>query len=309
MRPLLQKAWLVLRTALLINAGFLALLLIGLALLAFTPIYKLAERERAPDEWELKTKSMSDEELLARLEEAVKLGTADGTYWNTLKTAEEQYPGRYSPDNPPPYWNEIVQDFELGRALGLVQSESLPPYDSLTRRERLLLCYFDEYESARDRIDELRSVFGTLFLGEDGFISDFVRRRSALRYGGLLPEEFLASGKGLDTERARSWLSKWGTHFCVSPVSGSLMCSNLADFAPGQAYTECYFLDSGWERLLLPYMQWTTEYSPQECRDHGLMYYRVYGEKGVIAEGVRALPKAGRYYRVVRESIKQGLGE
>lgn len=109
MRPFLQKAWLVLRTALLINAGFLALLLIGLALLAFTPIYKLAGRESAPDEWELKTKSMSDEELLARLEEAVKLATADGTYWDTLKTAEEQYPGRYSPDNPPPYWTRLCR--------------------------------------------------------------------------------------------------------------------------------------------------------------------------------------------------------
>ena len=290
MKTSLGKAWEVANAAALINACFLLGIIIFVLIVSSPLAHSVSKRI-----WEMNypdpLAGVSNEAKLARVKEAIEIATADGTFWKSYKTIEEKYKGVYSENYPPPYWLSIQEDFTLGKKLGLVKLEKLPAYGNLSRKERLLLCHPDDANWPIALVDQIVHTSGLAPYDKldrpdlNGWPSpwnvDF-----SLRF--LLWKENSKKGGKLSSSEVRDWLWIEMSRLHVNPFTNSFIKLDCREFSVGNAYVEFHFEDEEWIKLMNGYLAAVTDYSPQQAREMELVYYRIYGEYGVIAEGVRA---------------------
>lgn len=305
-----QKALKVLKAAALINGILLfvlaASMTIGFTIRNLSADQSASEKKPAAKPEETRYDKMTPDQAFASAQKIAAIALGDGEYFRNAKTAEEAFPGVYSAKHVPPYWTRVEEDYAVAKRLGKATIPSLPPYESLTRNERLTLCYITENG---DMYTIFRTDVGRLF-------SEMLFDREPLVAGqhnaGYLKfklEEWSKSeasnSKALTKKEALEWLDHFYPALILSPISNSIMRLDCTEFTPGQAYVEYHYKDALWEKLWPKYILQPGDYSPDELINTGFIYYRVYGEKAVVAEGVYADYGAGSRYRLGQEAAKR----
>ena len=191
----------------------------------------------------------------------------------------------------------IEEDFALGKELGLNTSTQLPSYSALTRKERLLLCNMGDNSYPIDTVHRLGIFLTSHRLRSIGKLT---KAPAAFEwaYGeaiAQIPEDYSFSDEARTLEKVRHWQTSTLVRLHLSPISDKPMLIDRKEFSSGNAYVEFHYGDEEWIKLMPAYIALSNCFSPQTAQESGLLYYRIYGEKGIIAEGVRALPEIGRY--------------
>lgn len=310
MRPFLQKVWLVLRTALLLYGILLLGLAASIAYAYLVPMKGSPFIASSGDDgprWPPEVEAMKPDELFGVIDAAAS-AALNRSYRDTLKTPEEVYPQLYGADNPPPYWRRIEDDFALAQKLGLATLPRLPDYASLSQKERLTLSHSEDSMNFYEMNWLLHKPFQQVLEGIELHAGQFslTKLRNAVEE---LPADARESPQSLTPDEAATWLRELYPRPVLSFVTNGIMRLDRAEFAPGQAYVEYYYLDELWEHLIDRYVVLADEYSPQQAYDHGFIYYRIYGERQAIAEGVMVYPSAGRMYRNYHRPADEAEGE
>jgi len=289
MRRSLKMAWVIAsRTLVLIGS---LLFSVHVAIAVHSP-WDTAEELRAWAPW-LPGVSLlgkwSDAKAQHRLEKAIDLALADGRFWKEdVQTVDERFPGIYSDGLLPPYFQKITDDFRLGQKLGIVSPDvSLPRYSELSRNEHLALCPVVQGDFPRDAVYTL--MRNTAF-----HIADDGTSGVGQPYSGsiILTLRYLLQGRRLDSrqptqDEARQWLKEEAFHFAINPICNGLVNSRNSTFSRGQAYAEYIWDGSRRDELATKAQGAQTGISPDQLTTCAFFYYRIYGEKGTIAEGVR----------------------
>lgn len=231
----------------------------------------------------------SDDKAQRRLEKVIELALADGRYWKEdVQTVDECFPGIYSDDLLPPYFQRIAIDFELGKKLGVISpSRTLPRYSTLSRNERLALC-------SVVRGDFPREAVYTLLRNAAFHIADNGDPGTGQEYPGgiILTLRYLPTGRSLDgrlptRDEARKWLTEEAFNFAINPLCDGLVDTRSSACSPGQAYTEYIWEGAQRDELARKALGAVAEVSPDQLTACAFFYYRIYGEKDTVAEGVR----------------------
>ena len=241
---------------------------------------------------------LSIEQMLELEKKAVSIAMTDTTFWDRAKTIEEEYKDLYSAKNPPPYWWKIGEDYSLGKKLGMVTIKKLPEYGDLTRKERLLLEESSWHQSIVD--DIVRKLYDSMKPYEE-FKPDGPPNSDIRMCANVLPDDYIAGKAALTQSVAEKWFEWSYKDLLVSPITNRMIRLDQVKFSPGEAYAQFHYLDDTWQRIVKPYSIRAKGVPPSRALDSAFIYYRIYGEKGVVAEGVRALGGAGfrhRYYQL-----------
>lgn len=215
-------------------------------------------------------------------------------YWKDIKTVEEAWAGKGLLATPPYYYEKLEQHRDQCDDIGYLDHPAyLKPYSELTRKERLLLCrsipifgsWNYPHEFSTDKMDYsiIEVLISASKAGESA--ADKTRDFQMEIAAAWLAHDKLSfySGKTKDDiERD----IKEAAAALASPISGKVIAPYMKDFSPGDAYclritdrralVRLYARDSHLHRYFYP-----SHFSARQY-----MYYRIYGEKGVIAEGM-----------------------
>jgi hypothetical protein len=285
MKTSLGKAWEVANAAAIINAYFLLGMLIFVLVGISPPVRSICERIARPTNHS-PVVDLPRETKLAKVRDAIKIATSDGEFWDSIFTIEDKYKGLYSEKNPPPYWRFIEDDFALGKKLGLVKLEKLPDYGSLTRNERLSLSHPNDINWRTDIVESMLNSFSLKAHFGFAFPKEIDLNWAVIH----LPKDFVFDSGKLSKAWATKWLQSEESDLQVNPFSNDMTKYNCKTFSPGDGYAEYHYGDDEWARLMKTYVVLAEDYSPMQAQRHGFMYYRIYGEKGIIVEGVRSDP-------------------
>lgn len=298
-----QKALKVLKAAALINGILLFMLAASLAiafsLRSLTADNDASGKQPAAKPEESRFDKMTPDQTFASAQQVAAIALGDGEYFANAQTAEEAFPGVYSSAHVPPYWITTEKDFKLAKRLGLATLPSLPSYDSLTRSERLTLCCITEKGEMYTQFRaDIRSLFGGMLYDRKPLFAGQHHPEYFIRKLNELPKLVADDPEALTKKEALEWLDDFYPALILSPITNSIMRLDRKEFTPGQAYVEYHYKDATWEKLWPNYIVQPGEYSPDELINTGFIYYRVYGEKAVIAEGLYADTYAGHRYRI-----------
>ncbi len=305
-----QKALKVLKAAALIS-GILLFALAASMTISFS-IRNLSAHQSASEKKptakleESRFDKMTPEQAFASAQKIAEVALGDGEYFKTAQTPEEAFQGIYTKTHVPPYWVNAEKDFALAKRLGLSTLQSLPSYDSLTRNERLTLCYItDSGEMYTIFRTDVGRLFGEMLYDREPLVAG---QHNAWYFKFRLEElskSEASNSKALTKKEALEWLDHFYPALILSPISNSIMHLDCKEFTPGQAYVEYHYKDALWEKLWPKYILQPGDYSPDELINTGFIYYRVYGEKAVVAEGVYADYGVGSHYRIGQEAAKR----
>ena len=298
-----QTALKVLKAAALVNGILLfvlaASMTIGFTIRNISADQSASEKKPAAKPEETRYDKMTPDQAFASAQQVAAIALGDGEYFANAQTADEAFPGVYSSAHVPPYWITTEKDFRLAKRLGLATLTSLPSFDSLTRNERLTLCYItDSGELYTQFRADISRLFGEMLYDRKPLFAGQHHSEYFIRKLNELPKLVADDPEAPTKKEALEWLDSFYPALILSPITKSIMRLDFKEFTPGQAYVEYHYKDALWEKLWPKYILQPGEYSPDELINTGFIYYRVYGENAVVAEGVYADTYAGHRYRI-----------
>ena len=268
--------------------AFLIISLLGYAAASAAVVWGVSRhREDKKDE-------IPPKKALQQTADKIMQGDYGESYWKDIKTVEEVWAGKGLLATPPYYYEELKRNRdECDEVRYLDHPAYLKPYADLTRREKLLLARripvielwrnnlsYPSKQMDFGLLEILRSASKAGSTAQDGSPARqrelaaewFAEDKFSYRYG-VLAKEIDDNARDLAAGLA-------------SPISGKIIAPYMKNFSPGDAYclritdrnklAKLYARDSFLQKY----------YYPTSFNDRQYMYYRIYGEKGVIAEGI-----------------------
>lgn len=229
-----------------------------------------------------------------RLVQEILDGQYDGAFWEGLPSIEEAWPEVVAAQRVPYYYTELEDAAKLCDELGYLDHPArLRPYSELTETERLMLArrvlhvdgmdyadYADDPLEDWTLLDLLRDAGEALWHGKIGGAEVQQRAivklllRDALKYGFELgAEDIEVTRKGVAARVA-------------SPISGRIIAAYQEEFSPGDAYCEVITDEAQLSEMRAKDKFLRERYYPWAWELRYYVYFRIYGEQDVIAEGL-----------------------
>ncbi len=221
-------------------------------------------------------------------------GDYGAEYWKDIKTVEKSWAGKGLLATPPYYYEKLIQHRDRCDEVGYLDHRAyLKPYAELTRNERLLLCrsipifgsWNYPHEFSTDKMDYsiIEALISASKAGESA--DDKTRDYQMEIAAAWFAHDKLSFYSGKTKEDMARDITEAAAAL-ASPISGKCIAPYMKEFSPGDAYclritdrralVRLYARDSHLLRYFYPSHFSTRQY----------MYYRIYGEKGIIAEGM-----------------------
>lgn len=221
-------------------------------------------------------------------------GDYGADYWKDIKTVEEAWAGKGLLATPPYYYEELKQHRDQCDDTGYMDHPAyLKPYAELSRKERLLLCrsipifgswnYPCHFSTDKMDFSIIDVLISASKAGETA--ADKNRDYQMEIAAAWLAHDKLSFYSGKTKDEIERDI-KEAAAALASPISGKSIAPYMKEFSPGDAYclritdrrtlVRLHARDSLMQKYYYPRFFSTREY----------VYYRIYGEKGVIAEGM-----------------------
>lgn len=213
-------------------------------------------------------------------------------YWKNIKTIEEAYAGKNLLTPIPYYYALLQRDRNLCDELGYIRhSAYLKPYKELTRKEKLLLArripiiggkphYYPSSQMDFDLVDVLISASKAGPAAEDASLDK--KREVAATWYAYDNYHFYFSLTQDEIDETVKELSAG----LASPISGNAINPFEKEFSPGNAYCKRVTEKGELEKLYERDSYLRRYFLPSQFKSREYLYYRIYGEKSVIAEGM-----------------------
>lgn len=207
-------------------------------------------------------------------------------FWAKVQTIEEAWPEIVSDQETPYYYQQLMDAAELQDKTGYSgHPAKLKPYKELTHKERLLLARRVPNRASESDVDYPIPFVDWTLLDELFRIGRYQRE--------LVSDKTEQQELMLD-EYWLNPLTSYAGHAkefgvleprIASPISQAILAPFQERFSPGDAY--CRSLDDKECESLRAKDDWVQHFLyPNEYVNYVYLYYRIYGEENIIAEGL-----------------------